>query len=275
MTRTAWRYGFSAYPNLPPEALRARCLRLLGSGFSSMEAMAAGDLLPEAEFHAYAETLRALAAETGAGLSVHLPTTDVNPLARNRRVRDASVEAQHAGLTWAAEIGATLAVLHPGQAGGASGQAAIRSGPAWAQACDLLQDLSAHGRRLGVELTVENLIGPREVVSDPDLLLELCEAVGLQATVDFSHALLAGGEPADFTRRVGRRLRHVHLNDTDGAADRHWPLGRGVLPVAECAAALTATGFTGTVVLEMDGPAEVVADSRARFEAAARSGKLT
>jgi sugar phosphate isomerase/epimerase len=265
MSATAWRYGFSVYPNLPPAALRERCLRILDAGFEWMEAMAAGDLLAEADFLAYGETLRAVAAETGAGLSVHLPTTDVNPLARNRRIRQASIEAQRAGLAWAAELGASLAVLHPGQVGGAADQAAIRSGPAWAQASGLLRELAACGRDLGVELTIENLIGPREVVSDPGLLVELCREVGLRATIDFSHALLAGHPPDAFTRQLAGLLRHVHLNDTDGASDRHWPLGRGVVPAAACAQALAEIGFDGVVVLEMDGPPEVVADSRATF----------
>ena len=34
----------------------------------------------------------------------------------------------------------------------------------------------------------------------------------------------------DFIKRAGNMLEHVHLQDTDGSADRHWGLGEGQLP---------------------------------------------
>ncbi len=270
----AWTYGFSAYANLPPEAFRRRCLGLLAGGFGALEVFAVGDIIDATTFDLYTEAIGAVVAESGASLSVHLPTTDVNPLARNRRVAQASLESQKAAIAWAGQIGATLAVLHlgsaPGVLGSPQGRGDERFGRFWKLSQTTLADLAACARSHRVHLTIENLIGPREVAASPDLLTELletpgCEDVGL--TVDLSHALLGGYDVAAFVRQVAPRLWHVHANDTDRQGDRHWPLGQGQLPLAQAVDALRAVGFAGTFLLEIDGPAELLQRSRQTVEA--------
>ena len=52
-----------------------------------------------------------------------------------------------------------------------------------------------------------------------------------QAGLIFSEivrARMSGAPPVDyFIRDAGARLAHVHLQDVDGHADRHWPPGEG------------------------------------------------
>lgn len=111
----------------------------------------------------------------------------------------------------------------------------------------------------------------REVAADAPLVPEVCEAVGqppVEAAVDRSRALLAGAPPEVLTRQLAPRPCHVHANDTDGTADRHWPLGRGILRLQPCVAARVDCHFAGTGGLEMDGPVEVLGPSRGLIEAA-------
>lgn len=54
----------------------------------------------------------------------------------------------------------------------------------------------------------------------------------LQRSVGTGHARLAhgsaGGPPVDyFIQDAGSQLAHVHLQDADGHADRHWAIGEG------------------------------------------------
>ena len=49
-----------------------------------------------------------------------------------------------------------------------------------------------------------------------------------------------------------RRVKHVHLHDNNGgASDLHLPLGAGAIDLEGTVAALKATGYDGTITLEV------------------------
>jgi sugar phosphate isomerase/epimerase len=81
-----------------------------------------------------------------------------------------------------------------------------------------------------------------------------CDAV----TLDFSHAALSGLDALEVARALGPRLRHLHL--CDGAApvagatafDEHLPPGHGTQPVAETLRLLAGSGWSGSVVAEVN-----------------------
>ncbi len=63
-------------------------------------------------------------------------------------------------------------------------------------------------------------------------LVEAADSPALKLSVDTGHALWAhsscGAPPVDrFISAAGENLHHVHLQDADGYADRHWPIGQG------------------------------------------------
>ncbi|MGW4930944.1 sugar phosphate isomerase/epimerase family protein [Agromyces sp. NPDC004153] len=115
--------------------------------------------------------------------------------------------------------------------------------------------------RHGVEITVENMFPWRAAGRnlkayapgwDPRVMD--CDAV----TLDFSHAALSGIDSLQFANDLGPRLRHVHLCDGSGAIgdgqvfDEHLLPGRGRQPVAEVLEALTARGWDGAVIAEVN-----------------------
>ncbi|GAB2871705.1 sugar phosphate isomerase/epimerase family protein [Nocardioides pacificus] len=72
-------------------------------------------------------------------------------------------------------------------------------------------------------------------------------------TLDLSHAAIAHDDPIEMARRLGDRLRHLHLTDGTGSAkDEHLVPGRGVMPAAELLRELAGSGFSGHVVLEIN-----------------------
>lgn len=106
----------------------------------------------------------------------------------------------------------------------------------------LLSPALASAREHGVTLVVENI---KDVT--PDIRRELVERIGspaLALSIDTGHAHIAarasGAPPVDvFVRDAGRFLRHVHLQDGDGYADRHWAPGEGSIDWPEVFRALS------------------------------------
>lgn len=86
---------------------------------------------------------------------------------------------------------------------------------------------------MGAVLVLENIED-----NDPAARVRLVERVGsagIRVSLDTGHANYAhcqqGAPPVDaYVRAAGRFLAHVHLQDTDGVADRHWPPGEGNVP---------------------------------------------
>ncbi len=72
-------------------------------------------------------------------------------------------------------------------------------------------------------------------------------------TVDLSHSAVSRSDPVAMARRLGDRLRHIHLTDGSGSAkDEHLVPGRGSQPVVELLEHLAARDFAGHVVLEIN-----------------------
>jgi len=72
-------------------------------------------------------------------------------------------------------------------------------------------------------------------------------------TIDLSHAAIAGSDVVDMARRMGERLRHVHLTDGSGSAkDEHLGPGRGVMDAQGFLEHVAASGFDGDVVIEIN-----------------------
>ncbi|MEO1681160.1 MAG: sugar phosphate isomerase/epimerase family protein [Pseudomonadota bacterium] len=86
---------------------------------------------------------------------------------------------------------------------------------------------------MGVEIVVENIED-----RDPTARVRLVESFdspAIKVSLDTGHAAYAhgiGNAPAvdRYVRTAGNQLTHVHVQDTDHFADRHWAIGDGELP---------------------------------------------
>lgn len=99
-----------------------------------------------------------------------------------------------------------------------------------AAAADCLAPVLARAAEAGCTLVLENIDD-----TDPADRVELVAAIGhpnLRVSLDTGHADLAHGRytappVTDFIAAAGPLLHHVHLQDVDGYADRHWHPGDG------------------------------------------------
>lgn len=73
------------------------------------------------------------------------------------------------------------------------------------------------------------------------------------ATIDLSHAAIAGDDVVSMASRLGSRLRHIHLTDgTPSAKDEHLVPGRGTTGAARFLQHLAPSGFDGEIVVEIN-----------------------
>lgn len=95
---------------------------------------------------------------------------------------------------------------------------------------EVLDPVVRAAEEYGITLVIENI---QDV--DPATRREMVESFGSDAialSIDTGHAQLArrmsGAPPVDyFVRDAGAALKHVHIQDVDGHADRHWAPGDG------------------------------------------------
>ncbi|MBA4352004.1 MAG: sugar phosphate isomerase [Rhodobacter sp.] len=126
---------------------------------------------------------------------------------------------------------------------------------------DTLSAALKRAEDMGVTFVLENI----EDVEPSDRAM-LCEALGWQAlelSVDTGHAHYAhgstGAPPVDFyIRAAGARLGHIHLQDADGFADRHWQIGHGTILWPSVFSAIAQTGANPRLILELRDKAGVL-----------------
>jgi sugar phosphate isomerase/epimerase len=183
----------------------------------------------------------------------------VSVLVPNAALREASIALLGETLDFAAGLGAHAMCFHLGHNWLPNDQ----SRPLLR---DSLGKLLAIADRCGVTLALENV--PGELTFNLDALAALVAEVAhprLKILLDTGHATLAPGpnqprplDPsqmiADFTRAHGDEIIEMHLHDNDGAGDRHWPIGRGLLDWPRIAAAIVDSKTPAALIIEASDP---------------------
>jgi sugar phosphate isomerase/epimerase len=142
-------------------------------------------------------------------------------------------------------VGAGTVVVHPPfrwqreyAAGFAEGIARLEKDTGLAYAVENMYPWRATQRR-GVEMYLPE--------RDPSL------GDYANATIDLSHAAIAGDDVVEMADRLGPRLRHVHLTDGTGSAkDEHLIPGRGTMGADRFLRHIATAGFDGEIILEIN-----------------------
>jgi len=115
-----------------------------------------------------------------------------------------------------------------------------------------LRELLDHSARTGVNLMIENLPGEFNTVEQLAELLEPLPELGLHLDIGHSNLLTDVNTADEIIRVYARRLWHVHLHDNKGGgSDLHLPLGAGTMNVGRHVRTLKASGYDGTITLEV------------------------
>lgn len=125
---------------------------------------------------------------------------------------------------------------------------------------DTLRPALARAESQGVTFVLENIEDP-----DPAARRQLIDELGspaLAISLDTGHAhwahVATGAPTVDaFVMDAGDRLQHVHLQDADGQADRHWPIGMGTINWPAVFAALARSAPRARLILELEDHAGI------------------
>jgi sugar phosphate isomerase/epimerase len=117
-----------------------------------------------------------------------------------------------------------------------------------------LSRVVSRAEQLGCVLVIENIED-----LDPSFRSDLTDSFQSDAvavSIDTGHANYAhgsnGGPAVDYyIHAAGERLAHIHLQDTDGYADRHWAPGEGNIAWHEVFRALSLYGSHPRLILEL------------------------
>lgn len=220
---------------LPPSALaahhnwlreRPRDLELQGFEGTGVSGLDARDL---------AERTRPLLDGLEGRIGIHGPFRGLPLDSDDAEVRAVVRKRLDAGLDVCGWIGASQMVIHsPIKAWHHENLGNTDDG--WSQlearVHDTLHAVVARAESMGVELVMENIED-----RDPAARVRLVQGFdnpALRVSIDTGHAAYAhgiGNAPAvdRYVPAAGNLLTHVHLQDTDHFADRHWAIGDGNL----------------------------------------------
>lgn len=127
---------------------------------------------------------------------------------------------------------------------------------------DVLGPVVRSAEDRGITLVIENIQDVR-----PETRRAMIDSFGSSAialSIDTGHAQLArrmsGAPPVeDFVRDAGAQLAHVHLQDVDGHADRHWAPGEGEIEWTAVFRALADCENAPHLVLELHDKSQIPA----------------
>ncbi|MDI2097354.1 sugar phosphate isomerase/epimerase family protein [Ruicaihuangia caeni] len=211
------------------------------AGYDGLEVMVTNDPVTQD-----ADALNALAERFGMPiLSIHAPVLLLTTFVWGR---DPQVKLEKSA-ELAAKVGADTVVVHP----------PFRWQAGYARNFERIVRETAAAS--GVEIAVENMFpwkvrgsSVKAYAPSPDPTDMDCDAM----TLDFSHAALSGAGSLELARRMGDRLRHIHLCDGSGSMDEgrvfdeHLVPGAGHEPVAEVLKMLIDSGWNGSIVAEVN-----------------------
>lgn len=137
-------------------------------------------------------------------------------------------------------------------------------------ALDSLAPAVKRAEDIGCMLVLENI---NDVVpSDRRMLAEAVDSPNFKLSVDTGHAHLVhgsnGAPPVDyFLKDAGEMLAHVHLQDADGYADRHWIPGEGSILWTSVFDAIAAMEKQPRLIIEVFNNIHRIPDAVRAFEA--------
>ena len=169
----------------------------------------------------------------------------IEPDAQYRRVR---IDHTKRALTLAKELGASCITTEPG--GPLEGRSRTEC---LALFVEMLKPVVEHAEKERVMLLVEP--EPDLLIETADQYLEFASKLSspyLGLNFDIGHAYCVKDEPAGTIRRLGKLIRHVHLEDIAATRIHHHLIpGEGAIDFAATLTALKEIGYNGWVTIEL------------------------
>jgi sugar phosphate isomerase/epimerase len=124
----------------------------------------------------------------------------------------------------------------------------------WDDLVGNMRQIAEHAESLGVEVALE--LEPYEFsyVNSIGEMVRFLDAVGvdaMRANVDLNHLWMVKEDSSRLSELSGR-IAHAHISDCDGVVYRNFPPGEKTAPLQRYLDDLVATGFDGTMAVELE-----------------------
>ena len=148
------------------------------------------------------------------------------------------------------ELGAEFTMFSTGHAGYEASAAEIRE-----RLHRSVAELVEHAERVGCRLVVEALT-PHETnvcttANDLKELLDQFDTDALVAVCDIVPPTIIQEPISSYVDKLGPRLAHLHVVDSDGTSDTHLIPGEGMIPLAELIGYLDRSSYRGGMTIEL------------------------
>lgn len=200
-------------------------------------------------------------------LGIHGPFWGFTIASQDPDIRDVVSKRLVQGIEVCAAIGATQMVVHSPYTTWSYNN--LDNNPGEREKivgyCHLtLRDAVRRARDIGCTMVLENIED-----KDPHIRVALADSFNSPAvavSIDTGHAYYAhgstGAPPVDYyVHAAGNRLQHIHLQDADGYADRHWSLGEGTIQWHSVFAALAKLESNPRLIIEIRDKSKIPASA--------------
>lgn len=176
-----------------------------------------------------------MAKDTGVKVCAYTPENCVYPYSlcsQSEKERRETVEYYKLSLDVAAQIGAQLIQITPGDPGYDGSEA-----DDWKHLCETLSEVCAHAEKVGVDVVMESL-SPYEslIVTTADDLQRLIKDVPsprMYGMMDMVNPFIMHEAFSNYFEKLGDRMGHIHLTDSDGSSHSHVMVGDGIIPMEQ------------------------------------------
>lgn len=179
-----------------------------------------------------AATIRGWAKQYGVEICSYCPENCVYPYnlcSQSEKERSETVQYFKDALDVAAAIGAPMIQITPGDPG-------YEGDPEedWKHLCEGLREVCAHAEKVGVRVVMETLSTEESLIlNTADDLVRLLRAVPspmMFGMVDFVSPAIMYEPFSNYFKKLGPKMGHIHLADSDGKTADHLMIGEGIIP---------------------------------------------
>ncbi|EOI3505329.1 fructoselysine 3-epimerase [Cronobacter dublinensis] len=173
-----------------------------------------------------------------------------NMMLGDERMRRESLDMIKFAMEMAKEMEAGFTMISAAHAGYLTTPDAI-----WQRLADNLRELADFAEDIGMDLLLEPLT-PYEsnvVCNANDVLraLSMVSSPRLNSMVDICAPFVQGEPVMSYFDKLGDKLRHLHIVDSDGASDSHYVPGEGKMPLRELMRDIIDRGYDGYCTIEL------------------------
>lgn len=186
-------------------------------------------------------------------VSVYTPEMNAYPyniMSGDEAMRKDSVAYTKAAMDFAKAVGAEYTLISAGHAGYFRGPYEIKE-----RLMKCLEELVEHGEKIDHKIIYEPLTTfESNVTTTSNGMVEVLDAIDspyLVGMVDIVVPYIQGENIAAYMTKLGDKMVHMHIIDSDGQTESHVCPGEGSLPLPELMEELKFSGYKGTITIEL------------------------